>query len=394
MKIQLITLVTPTYNNVRAASALPYHLIKGYGRQAEFEIYSYNINNIDSKGITKTEKELDVKIHLLKKTWWIKWMLKFHMGILRIFLKYPYLSYLHLSEDVVCEICDRHPDFIWIYGEELTGLSRLFKGHKCIVTMPDCESMFYYRMLKLNWNTDSVAKILKYAFAYWQYRNMEKALFTSGVVYHFVGKEDADFFRNINPKAEITFLRHPLYAYDETRKIAFHRPKIRLLFAGRYDFYCQHATDNLLHAFIKHKDELRSQYEITFLGNGWSKWNSLLGETGFSSQHINFVPDYIEELQKHDIQINAIDVGTGTKGKVLDAFANGLLVIGTQLALENIEIDSNSAIQYSTIEELIVMLRDIPQNIDKYEQMVELGRKNVLMNHNKIVVSSQLFNKY
>ena len=55
---------------------------------------------------------------------------------------------------------------------------------------------------------------------------------------------------------------------------------------------------------------------------------------GMKLYHIKFAPDYIEEICKHDIQVTPICIGTGTKGKVLDAIANGLLVIGSWYALE------------------------------------------------------------
>lgn len=391
-KIILISLSTPTFNNIRAASALPYHLIKGYAGEGKFEVYSYNINDIDSQGIEKAEKELDVKIHLLKRPWWMAWMFKLHMGVLRILLKHPYLSYLGLPQGIVREISDSRPDLIWFYGEELAGLARLFKGTKTVVTMPDCESMFYYRMLKLNWNTDSIAKTLKYAFAYWQYRNMEKAFFTPGVAYHFVGKEDADFYRSINPGADASFLPHPLYAYDEARTIAFHRPKVRLLFAGRYDYYCSHGTDELLQAFVRHCDKLKEHYEITFLGKGWSRWNAGLQKSGFTSRHVGFAPNYIEELQKHDIQINAIDVGTGTKGKVLDALSNGLLAFGTPLALENIGVrHGESCIMYQHAEEAIAHLLHLPEDVSRFEQIAFRGRQEVIRLHGSKTVAEALF---
>lgn len=68
MRICLITLSTPTYNNVGAASALPYHLIMGAKEQGDidFEVYSYNINEIDVSRIAKVERALGVKIYLLK----------------------------------------------------------------------------------------------------------------------------------------------------------------------------------------------------------------------------------------------------------------------------------------------------------------------------------------
>ena len=58
-KIVLISLSTPTFNNVRAASALPYHLIKGIrennATKYNLEIYSFNINNIGTEDIRKIE---------------------------------------------------------------------------------------------------------------------------------------------------------------------------------------------------------------------------------------------------------------------------------------------------------------------------------------------------
>lgn len=394
MRICLITLSTPTYNNVRAASALPYHLIMGAKEQGDidFEVYSYNINEIDAVGIAETERALGVKIQLLQKPRWMTWMFRLHLGILRVLFKFPYLSYLTIPRKTIEKIKSSNPDIIWIYGEEVAGIAKAFEGIKRIVTMPDCESMFYYRVLRLRWTTKHLSQILRYAFAYWQYKSMEQHNYCADVIYHFVGEADAEFFKNINPSSRAIFLRHPLYAYNELKKIAFSEPKIKLLFAGRYDFYCQHGSDELLHAMIGRKQDLINNFEITFLGKGWEAWNKRLKEAGFVSSHIKFAPDYIEELQKHDIQINAIDVGTGTKGKVLDAISNGLLAFGTKYALENITVrNGESCVQYSTVEEAIDRLVDICAHRNEYEQMAETGRRLVLQGHDRGKIADKLF---
>lgn len=394
MHISLITLSTPTYNNVRAASALPYHLIIGAKEQGDidFEVYSYNINEIDAAGIAETERALGVKIHLLQRPWWITWMFLLHLGILRILLKFPYLSYLTIPGKTIEKIKLSNPDIIWIYGEEIAGIAKDFEEFKCIVTMPDCESMFYYRMLRLRWTTKHLSQILRYAFAYWQYKSMERHNCRADVIYYFVGEADAEFFKNINPSSKAIFLRHPLYAFNELKKIAFSEPKIKLLFAGRYDFYCEHGSDELLNAIIKNKEALQPFYEITFLGKGWEKWNKMLQRAGFLSSHIMFAPDYIAEIQKHDIQINAIDVGTGTKGKVLDAISNGLLAFGTNYALENVSVrNGESCVQYSTIEEAMDRLVDICADRNKYERMAESGRRLVLQEHDRGKNADKLF---
>ena len=394
MKITLISLSTPTFNNVRAASALPYHLIKGMQQQENIssDIYSFNINNLNTPEINKTEKELSVSIHLLSIPQWIKWMFKLHLLFLRILLKYPLFAYLKLSKEVVNQINKTNPDIVWLYGEELAGMSKKFPSHKCLVTMPDCEAMYYYRMLRMPWATSKLLNTLKYAFAYWQYKTMEHVNFQKGVVFHFVGKADAAFYKALNPKANAIFLPHPLYHYDNSKVIKFHTPKIKLLFAGRYDLYSKHGSDELLHAFMNHTNELSDKFEITFLGKGWEKWNLQLQTKGFSTQHINFVSDYVKELHKHDIQVNAIDVGTGTKGKVLDALANGLLVIGTPYAMENIAVENNkSCVIYKDATQLISVLKEIPYERARYEAIAIEGRKCVLTEHNREKISKELF---
>lgn len=393
-QIILVSLSTPTYNNVRAASALPYHLIMGARERGDidFEIYSYNINEIDAAGIAETERALGLKIYLLQKPRWMTWMFRLHLGILRVFLKFPFLSYLTIPRKTIEKIKSSNPDIIWIYGEEIAGIAKRFDGFKCVVTMPDCESMFYYRMLRLRWATKHLSQILRYAFAYWQYRSMERCSCHANVIYHFVGEADAEFFKNINPSSKAIFLRHPLYAYNESKKIAFSQPKIKLLFTGRYDFYCQHGSDELLDAMLGRKQDLINNFEITFLGKGWETWNERLKTAGFVSSHIKFAPDYIEELQKHDIQINAIDVGTGTKGKVLDAISNGLLAFGTKYAQENIAVtNEESCVQYSTVKEAMDRLMGICVDRNKYERMAEGGRRLVLQEHDRGKIADNLF---
>ena len=100
---------------------------------------------------------------------------------------------------------------------------------------------------------------------------------------------------------------------------------------------------------------------------------------------------YIEEIRKHDIQLTPIAVGTGTKGKVLDALANGLLVVGTPFGLENIAVeDGVSCVEYHSNKELLFTLVDIPHNVERYEQMAEKGREAIFVEHGRRRISQQL----
>ena len=219
---------------------------------------------------------------------------------------------------------------------------------------------------------------------------MERTFYKDNTMYHFVGKADADFFKSVNIHSKTLFLRHPLYAYNTNKAISFHQPMIKLLFTGRYDFYCQHRSDEFLSAL--EKSNLAPYYELTFLGKGWENWNDKLINVGYKSHHIAYVPNYIKEIQKHDIQVNAIDVGTGTKGKVLDGIANGLLIIGTPYALENISVcHDKSCIMLSNGIQFVQTLKEIKNNVSFYEGVAKNGRAEVLKNHDTVSIVKSLF---
>ena len=390
MKIALISFSTPTYNNIRAASALPYHLILG-SQEHQFRIYSFDINKIDKEVREKTEKALHAEIKILPHPKWIIWMFRLHLTILRVFLKYPFLCYYRLKQESIKVIKGWNPNIIWIYGEELAGLAKSFKGTETIVTMPDCESMYYHRLLSKRFATQNLSQVLRYSIAYYQYRKMEKDYWRENVKYHFVGMADAKFYKEINPLANAFFLAHPIYGYADERTIRFHQPKIKILVAGRYDIYMKEACDDAFQVFLDNL-HFSNNYEITFLGKGWERWCNLFKQHNYTCQHIHYVPDYIEELIQHDIQLSPISVGTGTKGKVLDAFANGLLVVGTPFAIENIHVENGiSCICYNTIEELKHHLQQIPIHLNEYEMMAKFGKECVLNYHDKKKISSDLF---
>lgn len=65
MKMVLITYNTPSSENIRGTSALPYHLTKGSNfndnvnhNANQFDIYTYNNNGLSDEKIRKEEKDL------------------------------------------------------------------------------------------------------------------------------------------------------------------------------------------------------------------------------------------------------------------------------------------------------------------------------------------------
>lgn len=397
-KIILLSLSTPTRENFRAASALPYHLMLGareaVGEEgAAFEVYSFDINEVPGEKIAETERELGCKIHLLPRPKWQSLMFRLHLLPLRVLLRRPLMSYCRIPARVVSEIRFAKPDAVWIYGEELMGLAGLFGGTPCTLTMPDCEAMYYHRLLRKRFATRTFWQILRYAYAYWQYRAMERDFFNTAVRYHFVGKADCEFFREINPRANAVFLPHPLYSASgkqgDANSRKFHSP-IRLLIAGRHDIYQREAADEAVAAMAAGEcADLRAGFAVTFLGKGWEGPAGRLREAGWAAEVKAWVDDYAEELRQHDVELALVSVGTGTKGKVLDAFAAGLLVVGTPFALENIAV-GDACIRVSSGAECISALRQILSDTARYESMAAEGCSLVCQKHSREYIAKML----
>ena len=393
MKVVFITPVTPFIDG--GTSAHIYHLTLGRSNDIEMDIYTFNNNYRTPEEIKAVEEQLNVRIHIIKMPLWIRLLFMFHLSIIRVFLKFPIYYYLKVDKKTTDEIEEKRPDGIWIYGEELASVTRQFPNYRRVHTLPDSEAMYFYRMIQQRFVTKHPMTYWKNILMYKKYVCMEQHYDNHpSITYHLVGEADADFIKNNNPGIDARFIRHPHYhILNPNRTIKFHQPRIKLLFAGQYNHYMQQAADELFQ-FICNENEnyLKEHYVFTFLGKGWEKHVETLRSAGYEVKHIRFAENYQEELIKHDIQITPIAIGTGTKGKVLDALANGLMVIGTSYAMENIAVkNGESCIEYNTPKEVVKVLMDIPEKIQKYEQIAELGRQQVLTVHGRSHVSKQLF---
>lgn len=393
MRIVLITQITPASENIRGTSALPYHLMVHRPADVDIVIYSFNGNQLSDTKIKEVEEELNVTIKLLSGPAWLTWMFRLRLLFVRLFLKYPILNYMWLSSKVIEEIKALQPDAIWVYGQEMSRVTKQFAGFKRVHTLPDCQSLYYYRMLGRRFVFKNWMMFWRNVIMYPKYLRMEGAYENTPTVrYHLVGEADAVSLRNVNRGIQANFLRHPHYHVAEPQKrIAFSKPKIRLLVAGQNNLYMKESAEEAFDMMLHEADKLKGYYEITFLGRGWESVVTRLKDVGYDVVQITFAPDYIEEIRKHDIQLTPIAVGTGTKGKVLDALANGLLVVGTPFGLENIAVeDGVSCVEYHSNKELLFTLVDIPHNVERYEQMAEKGREAIFVEHGRRRISQQL----
>ena len=363
MKIVFISNIFPTPDNYKAASALSYHLLKYRPNDVEVIGYSFNANHVPGSIRKQVEKELNLEMHLVRSSRLMKWLFRLHLTFFKNLLPYPFGYYNRLAKREVEDIKAMQPDGIWVNGDCLSAALRQFDGYKSVMTLPDCVPLYYHRLMGDNYLWRSWIRLIGNCDQYYKNLRMEREYpVGENITYHFVGEEDKAFFQKINPKANSIFIRHPYYNFQSNKIIKFSRPKINILIAGQYNLYMKTSFDDLLPQLCVAND-LTSYYTITFLGRGWDFAVEQLQKSGYTARRLGYVDVYLEEISKYDIQLIPISVGTGTKGKVLDALANGLLVIGTPYAVENIAISHNeSCIVYEDVQTLLNTLRDIPAN--------------------------------
>ena len=114
----MITTMTPTSENYRGTSALPYHLMKERDKNIEIDIYTFNNNGVLDEKIHSVEQELNINIIKVPLPKWFLLVFKFRLLFVRLFFKYPIHHYIKLPHRYVDEINNKNPDLIWIYGAE------------------------------------------------------------------------------------------------------------------------------------------------------------------------------------------------------------------------------------------------------------------------------------
>ena len=137
MKIILITINTPASENLGGTSALPYHLLVKRPMDVDVVVYSFNYNGLSAEKIAEVEQELNLRIHLLQKPENVMRMLHSRWGFVqRFFARYPLYYYTKLADVEVERIKNENADGVWIYGEELSRVSKQFAAYKRVHCFP------------------------------------------------------------------------------------------------------------------------------------------------------------------------------------------------------------------------------------------------------------------
>lgn len=394
MNVLIITLYTPMPENYKGISGLIFHLLEKRPENIAITLYSYNINKISEDVRKKVAKDLNVEIHLLKIPQWILFCCRNALlKLINLLLPLDLLCYLPLPNMIKKEIECRKYDTVWLYPFYFFRWIKIFPSQHFVLTGCDSGALFAKRCSKDAFFNRSIKHMLSLNLRMRKARKVEKEIKLPNARIHFVGKTDLAYYTTHNNANNGFYTPHPHYRIAN-KSIKFSSNLLKVLWAGSNDLYMRTKGRELLDSLVKHAHFLCDKIEITFLGKGWSEYHRVLTDYGYQSQCIHWADNYVNEIIKYDIQLAPISVGTGTKGKVLDAMGNGLLCIGTAFALENISSNNIGCIEYENADTVCEILQDIYQNREKYENIARVGRDIVLKEHAPQSCSIKFFSHF
>lgn len=394
MRICFLTLFTPTSENRGGPTALPYYLLKYRSSSISIHMLTCNLNDISEKELQQIADDLEVTYEVMHIHSWYKLAKRNHQTKIRVLFKYPIFTYVYSKRQVAKRLEELNPDVIWQYPDTFFEMLDVLPDKIHVVTGPDCSALTNLRGSLDPFSWSSAVRFWWNAKQVYSNLLLDRKGVRKNVLYHVVGMEDYRYIKRIAPKKNVFFLLHPHYSLVNSPIVDLHKPKLKVLIAGqmKQQLLLGTGVKDLMDSLSFLPESLKERFCFTFLGKGWESYNEQLQMQGYTSEHIKWVEDYVETIACFDIQIAPISVGAGTKGKILDAIGNGVLVIGTTYALENIAVRTmHSCVHYRTANEIPSILLSIANHPDRYEKIARQGVYQVRTYHAPKRIAQRFF---
>ncbi|MDO5526712.1 MAG: glycosyltransferase [Prevotella sp.] len=394
MKIVFITDYTPTLDNVNGPSALGFHLLKELKKNNELFIYSTNSNKVPEKYISKAKEYLGPHFKITPRSFLMR--LFIYSKAYRLFSLFfpkdmPAVARYKLPERIQKEITRLNPDLVIVYPIHLVRVMKQMKKFKMMVIGPDCFMLHHLRAIADRYATDNPRYFYNTVKGIKTEAYVEREAARLADYIALVGQTDCILFQKITGSRKSFFLPHPHFTLAE-KEINLNKPVLKVVITGAFNQYTYSDALDMMKSLKNNSDKLKN-FHFTFIGRNW---NVIVAELKsiLSVEQKTWVDDYIEEIKKYDIQILPISVGSGTKGKALDALSTGLLCIGSYYAFENIAVTPNeSCLIYKSASDISQILVNVEMDKEKYEQIARNGKKSVRHYHNATIIVKRIKEK-
>lgn len=398
MKVVFICGFQPAKDNLKAPTALPYQILKYAPENVEIDLYYFPLWYETEKSQETLLEEINLlrlkKIYELQRPnrliqKYINWRNRkqdLPSGV----------TLFPIEQQAINQINASKPDVIWLYPHWLINWITYLKSKKIVVSGMDCSVLHSERMIRYGkWTT--VDEVTSEVHNLRQNINLEKWLGKKPVKVHMVGIEDVTKYNFISGRTDQAyFVPHPHYDYVPLQsKLTQTQGKITVLFSGGgQTVYAGTHLEQIIKSLIDASEILAARFQFLFIGNDYEGFQQKLISYGYSAKHFTWVDNYSKVISEAQIQIFPIAVGSGTKGKVLNALATGLLGIGSKFAFENISVQpGEDCIMYTEPEEVPTYLIKILNNISIYEKMAYSACIKVRTNHSPEKTSEIFWSK-
>jgi glycosyltransferase involved in cell wall biosynthesis len=304
------------------------------------------------------------------------------------------MDWFPVRKKTIEAITAKRPDVAWLYPHWLTPWVPHFPAKRVIVTGPDSGVLHCERAIRQGtWRT--VDEVEREVRSLSEYTKLERELISTGALVHVVGREDARRYNDLAAGREVArFITHPHFEYrPATRRLDEVKGKLRVFFNGNATsvYMGDHAV-RIAAALEEHSASLAPRLAIDFVGKNWEAIVSSLAKAGYETTHRNWVDDFAATIAEYDIAICPYAVGAGTKGKVLQLMATGVLTIGTKIAFENICAEAGKDyVAYERPEDVVGVLGAILKDRKRYAEVASGGAEAVRENHSPVATAGQFW---
>jgi O-antigen biosynthesis protein len=166
------------------------------------------------------------------------------------------------------------------------------------------------------------------------------------------------------------------------------------IYLGNY--YAWHNVDAVTHAVEDVLPELRrqgSRLRLTIAGAGRHEMVDRLA--GPDVDVLGYVDDLAATLDRQRLFLGCLRIGSGVKGKLLAAFANGLPVVGTPIALEGIPVtDGRDCLVAESAAEIAAVCIRLETDDELWRTLSVAGQAMVTEHFSRQVVAEQVANLF
>ena len=394
-KLVVISSFPPYPDNFGAPTSLLYLLLANLPLDVSLYLYYFPMVNNNVSQVALDKKILNLKCKKVSqiRCSYLEKIKSVLVGAVKLlpagYWRYP------VSEKIIRDIEEIDPTYILLYPYWLINWQDCLQVYPTTVIAPDSALLHNIRSLKLHkFNikrlvSDIIGICLNYI--------LERKWGKKNVQVGFVGVSDLNCYQKVAIKKNGFYFSHMFVPSDLGSIIFANKPSINVLISGDAEsVYIKNDLALLIQSLITNKNVIVTRFNFFFLGKNFDNYYRSLRSHGFNVTLEVWTEDYNEFLSKMDVQIFPICVGTGTKGKVLQAMAMGLICIGSKYAFENIRIGDDidvDSIRYRKPEEIPEMLVNIAENPKSYFQLAHKISDSVRLNHDVKKIARLFWNK-